>query len=91
MLGPAFGQAGHCRSVGAVDLEGDKIVAAHAHVPRRIDVSDDAAFELESGVSGVVSVGVVGLAALVHALGDVRGAEAAHRLHLAEQIAGAVF
>ncbi len=49
-------------------------------------MGDDAALELEGRVGGIVGVGRVGLAALVDALRNVRGAEAAHRLHLAEQI-----
>ena len=72
--------------MGAVDLESDQIVAAHAHVPRRIDVGDDAAFKLERGISGVVGVRIVRLAVFVHALWNVRCAQAIHRLHFAEQI-----
>src|SRR6516225_1163113 len=49
-------------------------------------MGDDAAVELKSGVSGVVGIGIVRLAALVDALWNVRSAEAAHGLHLAEQV-----
>ena len=54
--------------------------------PGRVDVRDHAAFELEGRVGGVVGVGRVGLAVLVDAARDMRRAEAAHRLHGAEQV-----
>src|SRR5262249_17678273 len=46
----------------------------------------DAVRELERSISGVVHIGLVGLAVLVPALGNVGGAEAGHAFHLAEQI-----
>ena len=46
----------------------------------------DAAFELERRVGGIVGIGLVAPAGLVDAFGNVVGAEAAHRLHAAEQI-----
>ena len=70
----------------AIDLEGHEIVAADADVPARIDVGDDAALELEGGIGRVVGIGGVAVALLVDALGNMRGAEAADRLHLAEQV-----
>src|SRR5690606_19111973 len=84
VLGEALVQAGNGGAVRAVDLEGDEVVAAYADVPAGIDMGDNAAFELEGGVGRVVRIGDVGLALLVDALRDVGGAEAAHRLHLAE-------
>ncbi len=72
--------------MGAVDLEGDEVVAADADGPGRVDLGDDAALELEGGVGGVVGVGGVALALLVDALGDMRGAEAADGLDLAEEV-----
>src|SRR5690606_37045730 len=86
VLGEAFVQARNGGAVRAVDLEGDEVVAAYADVPAGIDVGDNATFELEGGVSRVVRIGDVGLALLVDALRDMGGAEAAHRLHLAEQV-----
>ena len=47
---------------------------------------DHAALELERRVGGIVGVGLVGLAVLVDAARNVRRAEAAHRLHVAEQV-----
>ena len=35
------------RAVRAVDLQGQQIVAAHAHAPRTVELRDDAALELE--------------------------------------------
>src|ERR1700751_3132981 len=49
-------------------------------------MGDDAALELEGRISRVIGVGLVRLAALVDALWNMRRAEAAHGLHLAEQI-----
>ncbi len=70
----------------AVDMEGDEIVAPHARRPTRIDVRDHAALELERRVGGIVGVGLVSLAVLIDTARDVRCAEAAHGLHLAEQV-----
>src|SRR2546426_4334413 len=47
---------------------------------------DRAAGELEGRVRGVIGSGLVLLAVLVPAERDVRRAEAAHRLHLAEEV-----
>src|SRR6476469_3312813 len=47
---------------------------------------DHAALKLESRVGGIVGVGLVGPATLIDAVRNMRRAEAAHRLHLAEQI-----
>ena len=49
-------------------------------------MGDDAALELERRIGRVVGVGLVWLAVLVDALGNVGRAEAAHRLHRAEEI-----
>ncbi len=55
VLGPAFAQgAGDGAAVGAVDLEGEQVVAADADGPRGVEVGDDAAVELEGGVGGIV-------------------------------------
>ncbi len=70
----------------AVDVEGDEIVAAYPGAPGRIDLRDHAALELEGGIGGVVGVGLVGLAGLVDTAGNMRRAEAAHGLHLAEEV-----
>ena len=49
-------------------------------------MGDDAAVELEGGVGGIVGGGLVALAGLVDALGDVRGAEAGDGFHVAEDV-----
>src|SRR4029077_9687642 len=49
-------------------------------------MSDDAAVELKGRVSRIVGVGIVWLAVLVDALWNMCRTEAAHGLHLAEQI-----
>src|SRR5262249_10578336 len=87
---PAFLQAGARRAMGAVDVEGNEIVAAHARAPRAVDVSDDAAVELEGAIGGVVDIGLVRLAVLVPALGNMRGAEAGYAFDVAEQVVGHV-
>ena len=70
----------------AIDLEGHEIVAADADAPARIDLGDHAALELEGGIGRVIGVGVVGVALLVDAARDVRGAQAPDGLHFAEQV-----
>ena len=49
-------------------------------------MGDDVAVELEGGVGGIVGGGLVALAVLVDALGDVRGAEAGDGLDVAEGV-----
>jgi len=49
-------------------------------------VHDHAARELEGGVGRVVRGGLVLLALFIPAVWDMRGAEAAHGVHLAEEV-----
>ncbi len=85
-LAPALLQAGDRRPKCTVHMESDEIVASHASAPGAVDVRDRAAVELEGRIGGIVNVGVVGFAVLVPAPRDVRGSQAAHALHLAEQV-----
>ena len=85
-LDPALAQAGHGGAVGAVDLQLEQLAAVDAHAPRRVELRDHAALELEHRVRGVLGVGVVGLAALVVAQREVRRAEREHAAHGAEQL-----
>src|SRR4029077_18049035 len=57
-----------------------------ARAPRAVDLRDDAVRELERRVRGVVSGGGVRLAGLVPALRNMRGADAHHALHRAEEV-----
>src|SRR5262249_54422613 len=70
----------------AVDLEGHEIVAADPHAPGRVHVRDHIILKLEGGVGGIIGIGIVGLAVLVHPLRDMRRAKAAYGLHPAEEI-----
>src|SRR5258708_16878649 len=85
-LGPAFGEAGYGRSMRAVDLEHQEVVATHPRAPGAVELRDDAAGELEGGIGGVIGIRPVGLALLVPTLGNVHDTPAAHRLDGAEEI-----
>ena len=89
-LHAAVVQSGDRRAVGAVDLEGDEVVAPHARRPRHVELADHGlalvALQLHGRIGGVVGGRGVGPAVLVPALRDVRRAEARDRLHLAEQV-----
>src|SRR6185312_4827456 len=85
-LDDAVGETGHRRAVGAVDLEGDEIVAIDPRHPAHVDMRDDAALETEGGIGGVVSRRRVLLALLVEPFRDIGGAEAGDALDFAEQI-----
>ena len=86
MLDPALAEPANRRAMSSVHLQRQKIVAANAHVPARVEVGDDAAFEFESRVGRIVRRALVGLPLLVHALGDMGRTEAAHGFHFAEEI-----
>jgi hypothetical protein len=75
-LRPAIGEPGDGAAMRAVDMEVGEVVAPHARGPARIDVGDRAALELEGRIGRIVGIGLVGLALLVDALGDMGGAEA---------------
>ena len=62
VLDAALAQAGDGAAVRAVDLELDELVAVDAHAPRRVDLGDDAAVELEDRVGRVVGGRLVRLA-----------------------------
>ncbi len=72
--------------MGAVDMEGHEVVAAHAGGPARIDLGDDAAFQLEGRIGRVIGVAVEDIALLVDALRNMGGAQARDGLHFAEEI-----
>src|SRR5438105_9890244 len=50
-LASTFGETRNGRSVRAVDLERDQVVAAHAHAPAAVECCDDSPFELEHRIS----------------------------------------
>src|SRR4051812_43341665 len=56
------------RAIRAVDLEREQIVATHANIPRRVEVTDHAVNEFERRVRGVVRGRLVRFAALIPAL-----------------------
>ena len=85
-LRPALRQAGHCAAMRAIHVEGDEVVAADPGGPGGVDLRDDPALQLERRVGRVVGVGLVGVALLVVAHRDVRGAEAGHGLRFAEEV-----
>ena len=86
MLDAALAQAGDRAAECAVDLHGEELVAVDAEVPGGVDLGDDAAFELEGAVSGVVGGAGVGFALLVPALRDVGVAEAGDGVDVAEGV-----
>src|SRR5215470_2057255 len=59
---------------------------ADPHAPGRVHVRDHIILKLEGGVGGIIGIGIVGLAVLVHPLRDMRRAKAAYGLHPAEEI-----
>ena len=77
-LGPAFAEADDGGAFGAVDLHDEEVVAADAHVPRGVELAEDAGVGLEHGVGGVVGSALVGLAVFADALGNVGGGVAHH-------------
>src|SRR6202011_5914147 len=74
------------RAVGAIDLEGDEIVAIDPRDPGHVDMRDDAALEPERRVSGIIRGRGVFLVLFVEALGNIGGAGAAYAFDLAKQI-----
>src|ERR1700704_3484848 len=54
-LNDAVGKPGYRRAVGAVDLEGDEIVAIDPRHPGHVDMRDDAALEPEGRIGGIIS------------------------------------
>src|SRR4029078_2532190 len=85
-LDDAIGEPRHRRTMGAVDLESDEVVAIDPRHPAHVDMGDDTALEAEGGVGGVCAVRLILLAVLAKPLRNIRGAEAAHALDLAEEI-----
>ena len=83
-------QTRHRRAVGAVDVEGDQVIAPYARGPRAVDLRHHrltlVPFELKRCIARIVSGRCVGLTGFVPALRDVGGAQAGDGLHLAEQI-----
>ena len=72
-MSPAFTKAHDGAAFGAVDLHHEEVVAADAHVPRGVELAEDAGIGLEHGVGRVVGGALVGLAVFADALGDVGG------------------
>ncbi len=70
----------------AVDLKRHQVVAPDPHAPRRVDMRDRAAFELERRVRSIVGGGLVPLAVLVDTLGDMGRAQTGDAAHAAEQV-----
>src|SRR3954451_24793249 len=72
--------------MGAVDLEGDEVVAIDPRDPGHVDMRDHATLEAEGGIGGIVCRRLVTAALLVEAFGNIGGAQAADALDLAEEI-----
>ena len=72
-LSPTLAQADDSRSFGAIDLHDEEVVATHAHVPRGVELAEDAGLGLKHGVSGVVGGALVRLAVFAEALGNMSG------------------
>src|SRR6201982_1212198 len=85
-LDHAIGQSRHRRTVRAVHLERDEIVAIDPRCPAHVDMRDHAALEAERRVSRIVGGCSVLPALLVPALRNIRGAEASDALDFAKEI-----
>src|SRR5690606_24367914 len=85
-LGLAVAQAGDGGAVGAVNVQGEQVVAIDAGGPGGVEVEDGAVVQLEGRVGGVVGGALVFLAGFVPTLGDVGGAEAGEALDVAEEV-----
>ena len=62
--------------MGAVDVHHKEIIAPHPHVPRAVELANNAVFQLEGRVATVIGGAFVGLASLVDTLRNVDRAEA---------------
>jgi hypothetical protein len=82
-------EAAHRRAEGAVDLDLKKVVALDAVSPRRADLSQNTARELENRKGGVldidIDIDIVAFAALVATPRDRGRVAARHRFDLAQQ------
>src|SRR6266851_9626976 len=78
-------EAAHRRAEGAVDLDLKKVVALDAVSPRRADLSQNTARELENRKGGVLDIDTVAFAALVATPRDRGRVAARHRFDLAQQ------
>ena len=82
----ALAQARDRAAVRAVDLQLEQLVAIDAHAPRRVQLHDQTAVELEHRVRGVLGRRLVLGARLVDAGGNVRGADREHGAHGSEHV-----
>jgi hypothetical protein len=86
LLHPAVAQAGDGAAVGAVDLHREQVVAAHADGPGAVELADDAVLAVRRWRRRSRRRCLVFFAALIHALRDVRGAQAGDGLDVAEEV-----
>ena len=86
VLDPALAQAGDGAAQRAVHLQGEELVAIDADGPGRVDLRDDAAFEFEGAVGGVVGGALVAACPARPRARGWRGAEAADGAHAAEEV-----
>ena len=77
-LDDAVSQARYRRSFGAVHMNREQVVAAHAGCPRRVELRDNAFFQFKGGIRGIVGGAGIRLAGFVNALGNVGGSQARH-------------
>src|SRR4029453_6994398 len=88
LLRNALVQTGDGGTVRAVDLELNQFVAVDPNSPGGVDLADDLVaarrFEFEDAIGSVVSGGLVFLAGLVPACGDVGGGLGVDALDLAD-------
>src|SRR5262249_36119982 len=74
------------RAKRTVDLQRQQIVTPHAHAPRAVEVSDDAALKLQRGVCRVLCGGLVLPVCFVPALAEMDRSKASDGLYFAEQV-----
>src|SRR6185312_8225919 len=85
-LDPCLPQPGDAGAAGAVNLNGQQIVAPHAGTPARIELAERAVLEAEDRVSRVVGGRLVWLSIFGDPLGDVGAAAGDQRLNRAKQV-----
>ena len=85
-LRPAFPQAGHGRSFGAIDLQRQEVVPAHPHAPGTVEMGDDAPIGFKGRVGGVVRRARVRPALLIAPLGNMGSAAAGDGRHVAKEV-----
>jgi DNA-binding GntR family transcriptional regulator len=82
----AAAQAGDGGAFGAVDLNGQEVIAAHTDVPGAIEMAKNTVFQFKSGVGAIVGGACIHVAVFVDPFRNMNGAGGRNGFHFAEQI-----